>query len=57
MSNPEERLMQWLRDAHGMEKQAEKMLSALSGRIESFPQLKKKIKSHIQENPGAGRTD
>jgi ferritin-like metal-binding protein YciE len=34
--------MQWLRDAHGMEKQAEKMLSALSGRIESFPQLKKR---------------
>jgi ferritin-like metal-binding protein YciE len=49
MPNSEERLMQWLRDAHAMEKQAEKMLSALAGRIESYPQLKKKIKSHLEE--------
>jgi ferritin-like metal-binding protein YciE len=41
--------MQWLRDAHAMEKQAEKMLSALAGRIESYPQLKKKIQSHLRE--------
>jgi ferritin-like metal-binding protein YciE len=32
-----------------MEKQAEKMLSALAGRIESYPQLKKKIQSHLRE--------
>jgi ferritin-like metal-binding protein YciE len=49
MSNTEERLMQWLRDAHAMEKQAEKMLSALAGRIESYPQLKRKIESHLRE--------
>ncbi|HEV7736961.1 MAG TPA: DUF892 family protein [Chlamydiales bacterium] len=49
MPNSEERRMQWLRDAHAMEKQAEKMLSALASRIESYPQLKKKIKSHLGE--------
>jgi ferritin-like metal-binding protein YciE len=49
MSNAEERLLQWLRDAHAMEKQAEKMLAALAGRIESYPQLKRKIESHLGE--------
>ena len=49
MSHAEERLMQWLRDAHAMEKQAEKILSALAGRIESYPQLKSKIESHFRE--------
>ena len=37
MSNTEERLLQWLRDAHAMEKQAEQMLSGLAGRIKSYP--------------------
>ena len=46
MSNTEERLLQWLRDAHAMEKQAEQMLSGLAGRIKSYPQLKQKIESH-----------
>jgi ferritin-like metal-binding protein YciE len=46
MSNTEERLLQWLRDAHAMEMQAEQMLSGLAGRIKSYPQLKKKIESH-----------
>jgi ferritin-like metal-binding protein YciE len=49
MTQAEERLMLWLRDAHAMEKQAEKVLSALADRIESYPQLKKKIKSHLLE--------
>ena len=49
MSHAEERLMQWLRDAHAMEKQSEKILSALAGRIESYPQLKSKIESHFRE--------
>ena len=52
MPKADERLMQWLRDAHAMEKQAEKMLSALAGRIESYPQLKRKIKDHIRETQG-----
>lgn len=49
MSHAEERFMQWLRDAHAMEKQAEKILSAFAGRIESYPQLKRKIESHLRE--------
>jgi ferritin-like metal-binding protein YciE len=49
MGKAEERLMQWLRDAHAMEKQAEQMLSALAGRIEHYPQLKARITQHIEE--------
>jgi ferritin-like metal-binding protein YciE len=49
MSNTEERLLQWLRDAHAMEKQAEQMLSWLAGRIKSYPQLKQKIESHERQ--------
>ena len=37
MNDPREDLMDWLRDAHGMEKQAETMLAATSARIESYP--------------------
>jgi len=29
----------WLRDAHAMEKQAESMLSKMSGRLEHYPAL------------------
>ena len=48
-SESEERLMQWLRDAHAMEKQAEQMLSALESRIESYPKIRSKIKAHLRE--------
>jgi ferritin-like metal-binding protein YciE len=55
MGKAEERLMQWLRDAHAMEKQAEQMLSALAGRIENYPQLKAQIEQHIQETKEQAR--
>jgi ferritin-like metal-binding protein YciE len=49
MSTPEEHLMDWLRDAHAMEKQAETMLSAMAGRIENYPEVKTKIEEHLAE--------
>lgn len=45
----EDRLLQWLRDAHAMEMQAETMLEAQARRIEHYPELKARIQRHIQE--------
>ena len=48
-SEADERLMQWLRDAHAMEKQAETMLSGMEGRIENYPKMRKRIAQHLRE--------
>jgi len=45
MADMDERLNQWLRDAHAMELQAEHMLNGLAGRIESYPELGTRIDS------------
>ncbi|AJY11598.1 ferritin-like domain-containing protein [Burkholderia dolosa] len=45
----EERLMEWLRDAHAMEEQAETMLSSMAERIENYPDIKRRIEQHIDE--------
>lgn len=52
MTEIKENLLDWLRDAHAMEQQAEKMLTAQSKRIEHYPQLKARIEEHIQETVG-----
>lgn len=44
-----ERLIEWLRDAHAMEAQAESMLTKQASRIEHYPQLKARIEQHITE--------
>jgi len=49
MADIDERLNQWLRDAHAMEQQAEQMLDGLSRRIENYPELAARIESHIAE--------
>ncbi|MBS7699922.1 MULTISPECIES: ferritin-like domain-containing protein [unclassified Chelatococcus] len=49
MATAEERLMEWLRDAHAMEQQAETMLSGLSSRIENYPEVKARIDAHLKE--------
>jgi ferritin-like metal-binding protein YciE len=49
MTKAADRLMQWLRDAHAMEKQAEQMLTGMSGRIKNYPTLKARIDDHIEE--------
>lgn len=42
-------LIDWLRDAHAMEMQAEKMLKAQASRIVSYPHLQRRIEQHIEE--------
>jgi ferritin-like metal-binding protein YciE len=48
-SKPAEHLLDWLRDAHAMEEQAETMLTSLAGRIETYPEVKQQIERHIEE--------
>ncbi len=45
-------LVDWLRDAHAMEQQAETMLKAQSERLEHYPQLRARIEEHITETQG-----
>jgi ferritin-like metal-binding protein YciE len=52
MATTQENLLDWLRDAHAMEQQAEKMLKAQSERLEHYPALKARIDQHIQETLG-----
>lgn len=49
MTNAQEHLDHWLRDAHAMEKQAEQMLAAQSKRIENYPELSARIEEHLHE--------
>ncbi|WP_242873651.1 ferritin-like domain-containing protein [Pseudacidovorax intermedius] len=49
MTEPAEHLMDWLRDAHAMEEQAETMLQTASDRLENYPELKAKLQAHLQE--------
>ena len=44
-----EELDQWLRNAHAMEEQAEKMLEAQSSRIENYPELAAGVNRHLTE--------
>jgi len=48
--------MEWLRDAHAMEEQAETMLAALSRRIENYPDFKAQVDRHLQETREQART-
>jgi ferritin-like metal-binding protein YciE len=49
MAKAEERLMEWLRDAHAAEEQAATMLSGMANRIENYPGLKARIEQHLEE--------
>lgn len=42
-------LNDWLRDAHAMEQQAEKMLHAQAERLEHYPALRARIIEHLEE--------
>jgi ferritin-like metal-binding protein YciE len=52
----DENLNDWLRDAHAMEQQAEKMLSAQAERLEHYPDLRARIVQHIDETRWQQRT-
>lgn len=45
----EKHFMDWLRDAHAMEEQAETMLTATASRVAHYPDVKKRIQEHIEE--------
>lgn len=49
MSDTRDWLVQWLRDAHAMEEQAKTMLNGLIGRLENYPELAQRIRSHLEE--------
>lgn len=42
-------LLDWLRDAHAMEKHAESMLQTTASRLEHYPELRKQIERHIEQ--------
>ncbi|UXY13670.1 DUF892 family protein [Chitiniphilus purpureus] len=52
MTYAKENLIDWLRDAHGMEQQAEQMLKAQAERLDHYPELKARIEQHLQETLG-----
>ena len=52
MTKAEERLMEWLNDAHAMEKQAELMLTGQARRLTSYPMLRERIDEHARETRG-----
>ncbi|MBD9370128.1 ferritin-like domain-containing protein [Xanthomonas sp. XNM01] len=52
MTDAREHLLDWLRDAHAMEQQAEQMLKGQAARIEHYPRLKMRIEEHIRETQG-----
>jgi len=49
MTGSADHLMDWLRDAHAAEQQAETMLSGMASRIEHYPDLKARIERHLEE--------
>ena len=49
MANPKAHLVDWLRDAYAMEKQAETMLKAQASRLENYPDVRARIQQHLQE--------
>ncbi|MDB5833869.1 MAG: hypothetical protein JWR14_3699 [Caballeronia sp.] len=51
-ADAKEHLLDWLRDAHAMEQQAEQMLKVQAGRFEHYPELKARIEQHLQETLG-----
>lgn len=52
MATKLENLLDWLRDAHAMEQQAEQMLSAQASRLENYPKLRTRIEKHLEETKG-----
>jgi ferritin-like metal-binding protein YciE len=52
MTSKTENLIAWLKDAHAMEQQAEKMLKAQAERLENYPKLRTRIEKHREETIG-----
>ena len=50
-----EHLVEWLRDAHAMEMQAETMLKGQAGRLEHYPEVRARVERHITETQQQAR--
>lgn len=50
-----ENLIDWLRDAHAMEMQAEAMLKGQASRLEHYPEVKARVEQHITETQQQAR--
>ena len=48
-ASAEDRLMDWLRDAHAAEEQAATMLASTARRIVNYPELKERLEQHVGE--------
>lgn len=48
-NNSETHFLDWVRDAHAMEKQAESMMEKMASRLEHYPDLKLRVEQHIDE--------
>ena len=49
MTTLQEHLVDWLRDAYAMEKQAETMLKGQASRLENYPDVRQRIERHLME--------
>lgn len=52
MEQTRQNYLAWLRDAHAMEEQALAMMQSMASRLETYPQLRKRIQDHIRETEG-----
>lgn len=55
MKASEKHFMDWLRDAHAMEEQAERMLNGTAEQLEHYPQLKERLYAHVSETQQQSR--
>ncbi|HEI8866227.1 ferritin-like domain-containing protein [Serratia sp. AKBS12] len=49
MSDLKDHFIDWLRDAHAMEEQAETMLNGMKDRVKDYPQLHNRVIQHLEE--------
>lgn len=49
MAATKETLIEWLKDAHAMEQQAINMLEKQADRIEQYPDLREKVRDHLEQ--------
>ncbi|MES2405659.1 MAG: ferritin-like domain-containing protein [Pseudomonadota bacterium] len=50
-----ENLVDWLRNAHAMEVQAEAMLKGQAGRLEHYPEVRARVEQHVTETQQQAR--
>ncbi len=48
--NPTDHIIDWLRDAHAMEKQAIELLEKQAKRTENYPEMQMRVEQHLQES-------